>query len=353
MSEPTTVTFIPGDGIGPEITAAMRQVIEATGVPLVFDVQHAGDGAHRELGHPVPPGTIESLRRHRVGIKGPLIVPWRSPVVQLPGTEERYATPNAALRGVCRAFANVRPAKLFPGVPSRFAGVNVDLVVVREVSEGAYLGRERRIDADHAEATAATSRHGSERIARFGFELARRQGRGRVHAVHKANVFDQTDGLFLDAFYDVAADYPDIEARDIMIDASMAAMIRDPAAFDVIVAPNQYGDILSDLTAAIVGGLGMGPGANHGERISCFEACHGAAPDIAGRNIANPLALILSAAMMLEHLGHDQAADRVRRAVARFLQQGQGLTPDLGGSGTTRGVADRLVALLQAEAAPR
>ncbi|MEX0884795.1 MAG: isocitrate/isopropylmalate family dehydrogenase [Phycisphaeraceae bacterium] len=310
-------------------------------------MQHAGDGAHRKLGHPVPAATIESLRRNKVGIKGPLIVPWRSPVVQLPGTEERYATPNAALRGACRAFANVRPARLFPGVPSRFQDVNVDMVVVREVSEGAYLGRERRIDADHAEATAATSRGGSERIARFGFELARKQGRGRVHAIHKANVFDQTDGLFLDAFYDVAKEYTEIEAVDIMIDASMAAMIRDPSQFDVIVAPNQYGDILSDLTAAIVGGLGMGPGANHGAEISVFEACHGAAPDIAGQGIANPMAVILSAAMMLDHLGHDDAATRVRSAVARFFVKGEGLTPDLGGSGTTQGVADRLVELLE------
>ncbi len=339
-------TLIPGDGIGPEIVEATVRVLASTGVDIEWERRAAGAAAQTAEGSPLPASTVESLRRNRLGLKGPLIVERGSPPLELPDGRV-FATPNAGLRGVCDAYANVRPCRLFPGVPSRFRGVNVDLIVVREVSEGIYIGRERMVDEQTAEATLLTTRAASERIARFGFELAHKLGRKRVTAVHKANVLDKTDGLFLRTFHEAAADYPDIASDDRMIDAAAAQLVTSPDSFDVIVAPNQYGDILSDLAAAIVGGLGLGPGANYGDEIALFEACHGAAPDIAGRNRANPLALILSGAMLLDHVGEDAAGERVRQAVADFLAAGRGLTPDLGGDGTTAGVADALVRLVE------
>ena len=346
----TRATLIPGDGIGPEIVEATLRVLAATGAEIEWDRQPAGAATQALGGASLPPETVASLRRNRLGLKGPLVVEKGSPPVEL-SDGRVFATPNAALRGVCDAFANVRPCRLFPGVPSRFRGVPVDLIVVREVSEGIYIGRERMIDAQTAEAVLLTTRAASERISRFAFDLARRLRRKRVTAVHKANVLDKTDGLFLRTFHEVARDYGDLEADDCMIDAAAARLVTAPESFDVIVAPNQYGDILSDLTAAIVGGLGLGPGANYGDKIALFEACHGAAPDIAGRNVANPLALILSGAMLLDHIGEIAAGDRVREAVARFLAAGRGLTPDLGGDGTTSGVADRLIRLLEEDRA--
>ncbi|QDT55883.1 Homoisocitrate dehydrogenase [Caulifigura coniformis] len=343
------VTLIPGDGIGPEIVDATVRVLEASGAQLRFEECQAGFGGQSRFGHPVPDETVNSLHRNRIGIKGPLLVDRGGQPVVLNGGA-RYATANAALRGVCAAFANVRPVRSFAGIRGRYADLTIDLVIVREVSEGIYVGREIEIEPDHsAEATLVTTRAASERIARFAFELARRDSRKRVCAVHKANVLGRTDGLFLRSFYDVASEFPDIKAEDQMIDAAAALMVLNPARFDVIVAPNQYGDILSDLAAAIAGGLGVGPGGNFGNEISLFEACHGAAPDIAGRGIANPLALVLSGAMMLDKLGEEVAARRVRNGVEKFLRRGEGLTPDIGGNGTTRQAADRIVALTRDE----
>ncbi len=344
----TRVTLIPGDGIGPEIVEAALRVLAAAGAEIDWDRRTAGALAQATAGSPLPPETVASLRRNRLGLKGPLVVEKGSPPVELPDGRV-FATSNAALRGVCDAYANVRPCRLFPGVPSRFQGVAVDLIVVREVSEGIYIGRERLLDDDAAEAVLLTTRAASERISRCAFDLARNLGRKRVTAVHKANVLDKTDGLFLRAFHDVAAGYGDIAADDCMVDAAAARLVTAPESFDVIAAPNQYGDILSDLAAAIVGGLGLGPGGNYGDEIALFEACHGAAPDIAGRNIANPLALILSGAMLLDHIGKRAAGDSVRQAVATFLAAGEDLTPDLGGQGTTAGVAAALVGLIEAQ----
>ena len=332
------ITVIPGDGIGPEITAAALSVLHATGVELELETALAGQAAGA---HPLPPETIESVLRTHVVLKGPLLAPPESPPVELPSGAV-YATPNAALRGVCGAFANVRPCRLFDGVPSRYRGETVDFVIVREVSEGVYIARERQLGPDRAEAVSVTTTAASERIARFAFRLAVQQKRRRVTAVHKANVLDKTDGLFLRTFRRVAAEFPGIESGDRMIDAAAAKLALEPSFFDVIVAPNQYGDILSDL-----GGRrrrpGLGPGANYGESIALFEARHGAAPDIAGRGVANPIALILSAAMLLDHLGEPGAAVGVRAAVTATLAAGRRLTPDLGGTASTIDVAEEIV----------
>ena len=336
------ITIIPGDGIGPEIMAVALACLRATGVAFEVEEALAGQAAQKATGHPLPPETVASIQRNRIALKGPLLVDPESPPVELE-SGEIFATPNAALRGVCRAFANVRPCRLFAGVRSRYEGEAVDFIIVREVSEGVYIAQERLLGPDRAEAVAVTTRQASERIARFAFELAARQGRKTVTAVHKANVLDKTDGLFLRSVRAVSKDFPALEARDMMIDASAAKMVLDPASFDVIVAPNQYGDILSDLGAAVIGGLGLGPGANFGREMALFEACHGAAPDIAEEGVANPIALVLSGAMLLEHVGEARAAKRVRAAVAGLLRDGAVRTPDLGGAGSTDDVAAELV----------
>jgi len=348
MSAKHAVALIPGDGIGPEIITATLNVLEATGVRIDYERCLAGAAAEKQAGSPVPAATLESLRRTGVGLKGPLIVEPGSPPVVFDRPKRTYGSPNGALRGECGLFANVRPAKVFEGVPGRFSDLAVDLVIVREVSEGIYVGGERRVGPDRAKATVIATRKAAERVARFGFDLARKERRRRVCLVHKANVLPYTDGLYLETFNAVAAGYPDISAENRMIDAAAAQMVLNPAAYDVIVAPNQYGDILSDLSAAVVGGLGLGPGGNYGESAAIFEACHGAAPDIAGRNTANPIAMILSAAMMLDHLGETAAAQRVRAGVAEFLKRGEGLTPDLGGSGTTSGTCTAIIRLMTA-----
>jgi isocitrate dehydrogenase (NAD+) len=262
--------------------------------------------------------------------------------------QRTYGSPNAALRGECHIFANVRPAKRFVGVTGRFSDLSVNLVIVREVSEGIYVGGERKTGTGRAEAIVVATEEAAERIARFGFKLAQREHRKKVTLVHKANVLPYSDGLYLETFYRVAHEFPGFSAEDRMIDAAAAQMVLDPTAYDVIIAPNQYGDILSDLAAAVVGGLGLGPGGNYGEQIAFFEACHGAAPDIAGKNIANPIALILSGAMMLDHLGEQKQAARVRRGVEEFLNRREGFTPDLGGTGTTKETAEAICRLIEA-----
>jgi isocitrate dehydrogenase (NAD+) len=339
------VSLIPGDGIGPEITEATVRVLEATGVQFEYERSFAGQAAEERVGHPVPPETLKSLRKTKVGLKGPLIVKPGSPPVVI--DSRTYGSPNAALRGECEAFANVRPAKRFNGVPGRFTDLDIDLIIVREVSEGVYVGGERVIEPGRAEAIVVATKRAAERVSRFSFQLARRDGRKKVILVHKANVLPFTDGLYLEAFGEVAKEFPETFAEERMIDAAAAEMVLHPQSFDVIVAPNQYGDILSDLSAAVIGGLGLGPGGNYGEEIAFFEACHGAAPDIAGRNIADPIALILSGAMMLDHLGEGEAARLVRLGVEEFLGRGEGLTPDLGGTGTTTGTADAIARLIR------
>ena len=347
MKKRHKVSLIPGDGIGPEIMEATIRVLEATGVQIDYELCLTGAAAEERFGSPLPEETLESLRKSGLGLKGPLIVkPGSTPVVM--GQPARtYGSPNAALRGECGIFANVRLARRFIGIPCRFSDLAIDLVIVREVSEGIYVGGERKIGPDRAEAVVVATRDAAKRIAHFGFKLARKERRRKVTLVHKANVLPYTDGLYLKTFLEVAREYPEFTAEDRMIDAGAAQMVLNPAAYDVVIAPNQYGDILSDLAAALIGGLGLGPGGNYGEKIVFFEACHGAAPDIAGRNIANPIGLILSAAMMLDYCGEQESAARVRRAVEEFLKQGKELTPDLGGAGTTSGAAEAIVRLIK------
>jgi isocitrate dehydrogenase (NAD+) len=323
-----TVTLIPGDGIGPEITAAVVRVLGAAGAGVEWDRQLAGMAALEETGDPLPDATLESVRQHRVVLKGPLTTPV--------GTGFRSV--NVALRKEFDLYANVRPARtLLPG--GRYD--HVDIVLVRENTEGLYVGYETFIAVAGdpravAQATAIVTRRGCERIVRYAFEYAVRQRRRKVTVVHKANILKAVSGLFLDVAREVAEEYHGrVEVQDVIIDACAMKLVLDPGQFDVIVTTNMFGDILSDEIAGLVGGLGLAPGANVGETAALFEAVHGSAPDIAGRGIANPTALLFAAGMMLDHLGQDAVAARVRAAVERTLRDDGVRTRDLGGHATT------------------
>lgn len=313
-----TITLIPGDGIGPEVTTAARRVLEATGVPLQWDVQPAGASVMPEEGTPLPERVLESVRAHGVALKGPI-------TTQI-GTSFRSV--NVAIRKLLDLYANLRPAKSLPGVAQARPGV--DLVVVRENTEGLYVGLEHEvIPNEAAEALRITTRHACERIARFAFEYARRNGRHQVTAVHKANILKITDGLFLKVVREVAEAYPDIAYQERIVDNMCMQLVLRPEAYDVLVLPNLFGDIVSDLSAGLIGGLGMAPGANIGDGIAVFEPVHGSAPDIAGQDKANPIAAILSGALMLRYLNEDEAADRIEQAVASVLADGRVVTADL------------------------
>jgi isocitrate dehydrogenase (NAD+) len=320
-----TLVVIPGDGIGPEVMQATLEVLEVLGLGLRFEVHHAGLMALQQGGELLPPDTLEAIGRHRVALKGPLTTP----------VGEGFSSINVELRRRFDLYANVRPALSFPGTRARYEGV--DIVTVRENTEGAYLSEGQSLSADGevAQSLIRVTRRGSERIARYAFELARRTGRRRVTVVHKANILKTTSGLFLRVAREVAEGYPDIDCREMIVDNACMQLVLDPARFDVILTTNLFGDILSDLCAGLVGGLGLAPAANIGTEAAIFEAVHGSAPDIAGQGIANPSALILAAAMMLEHLGHADAAARIRGAIAATLAAGDRLTPDLGGSART------------------
>ncbi len=330
------VTLIPGDGIGPEITAAVLRVLDAAGVALAWDEHLAGVSALEETGTPLPDATIESLRHTRVALKGPLSTPV--------GTGFRSV--NVALRREFDLYANVRPAKtIVPG--GRFE--DVDIVLVRENTEGLYIGFEATIPMGGdpkavAQSVAVLTRSGCERIARFAFDYAVRHGRRKVTVCHKANILKTTSGLFLEVARDVSREYEGrIAADDVIIDAAAMKLVLDPTQFDVIVTTNMFGDILSDEIAGLVGGLGLAPGANIGERAALFEAVHGSAPDIAGRGLANPSALLLAACLMLDHLDEAAAATRIRRALELTFQDGSELTPDLKGDATTMGFTDAVI----------
>lgn len=327
------VTLIPGDGIGPEITIAVCGILTAAGVELEWDEQLAGVAGLEETGTPLPDATVESLRQTGLALKGPLTTPV--------GTGFRSV--NVALRREFDLYANVRPAKsLIPG--SRFE--DVDIVLVRENTEGLYIGFEALIPVGGdpkavAQSNAVVTRRGCERIARFAFEYAVKHGRKKVTICHKANILKAVSGLFLETAWDVAREYEGrVEADDVIIDAAAMKLVLDPSQFDVIVTTNMFGDILSDEIAGLVGGLGMVPGANIGDRAALFEAVHGSAPDIAGRGIANPSALLLAACLLLDHLGDTAAAGRIRKALEATLEDGSVLTPDLKGNATTMEFAD-------------
>ncbi len=312
------VTLIPGDGTGPELIEATRRVLEATGVTFDWDVQEAGADVMDRYGTPLPDHVLDSLRRTKVGLKGPITTPV--------GTGFRSV--NVALRQALDLYANVRPARSFKGVQGPFE--DIDLVVIRENTECLYVGIEHEVIPDEAaEAIRIITRRASERIVRFAFEYARANGRRKVTAVHKANILKTTDGLFLKVAYEVAAQYPDIAFDDRIIDNMCMQLVQHPHEYDVMVMPNLYGDIVSDLCSGLVGGLGMAPGANIGADMAVFEPVHGSAPKYAGQNRVNPTATILSGVMMLRYLGEHAAAERIERAVERVIAEGKHVTADL------------------------
>ena len=334
------VTLIPGDGIGPEVSNATVRVLERAGADIVWDRQLAGMAAVGACGDPMPEATLESISRTGVALKGPLETP-------LGGG---YRSVNVALRMRFDLFANVRPARTIkPG--GRYE--NVDIVLVRENTEGLYSGVEHYVkigndDRAAAESVAIITRAGSERVIRYAFDYAYKRGRKKVTLVHKANILKLSQGLFLETGRRIAKEYEGrLQFEERIIDAMAMQLILKPEAFDVIVTTNMFGDILSDEISGLVGGLGLAPGANIGEQASIFEAVHGTAPDIAGKGIANPGALILAACMMLEHLGHEACARRIRDALVAVVQEGKTLTRDLGGTAGTQEFADAIIAKLE------
>ena len=313
-----TVTLIPGDGIGPEVAGAMRRVIEATGVKIEWEVQEAGEVAIKRYGTPLPEQVLESVRRNKVGIKGPITTP----------VGGGFRSVNVTLRKALDLYANLRPAKWLKGVPSRYEGL--DLVVVRENTECLYAGIEHEVlPGEAAEAIRIITRRASERVVRFAFEYARANHRKLVTAVHKGNILKLTDGLFLRTAQKVAAEYPQIAFNERIVDNLCMQLVQRPHEYDVLVLPNLYGDIVSDLCSGLVGGLGVAPGANIGEGIAVFEPVHGSAPKYAGQNKVNPTAAIRSGAMMLRFLGEVQAAQQVEDAVAKVIAEGKKVTYDL------------------------
>jgi len=336
-----TVTLIPGDGIGPEVVEAMRRVVEATGVAIDWDVQEAGEKTIAQYGTPLPDQVLESIRRNRVGIKGPITTP----------VGKGFRSVNVAIRKALDLYANLRPAKSIPGVPSRYE--NVDLVIVRENTECLYAGIEHDvIPGEASEAIRIITRRATERVVRFAFDHARANGRKQVTAVHKGNILKLTDGLFLRTAQEVASRYPDVAFNDRIVDNLCMQLVQRPHEYDVLVLPNLYGDIVSDLCAGLVGGLGVTPGANMGDGIAVFEPVHGSAPKYTGQNKVDPTATIRSGALMLRFLGEAEAADRVENAVTEVIRKGEKVTYDLKASRDdptavgTREMTDAIIAAL-------
>jgi isocitrate dehydrogenase (NAD+) len=331
-----TIAVIRGDGIGPEIMQATLRVLDALRCGLEYEFVDAGMVAWERHGELLPAATLEAIARHKVALKSPLTTP----------VGEGFASINVELRKRFDLYANVRPAISFPGTKARYE--NIDIITVRENTEGAYIGEGQTLSADGNTATLAQriTRHGSERIVRYAFELARRIGRRKVTVVHKANILKSTSGLFLKVAREVASNYPDIETQEMIVDNTCMQLVMNPWQFDVIVTTNLFGDILSDLCAGLVGGLGLAPGANIGADAAIFEAVHGSAPDIAGRGLANPCALLLGACQMLDHLGQPENARRLRLAIRATLDARDRVTPDLGGTGSTDSLADAVISRL-------
>lgn len=331
-----TITLIPGDGIGPEITEAARKCVEATGVKITWELQEAGADVMEKYGTPLPEQVLESVRKNKVALKGPITTPVGS----------GFRSVNVALRKELDLYACLRPAFSLKGVKSRYE--NIDLVVVRENTEDLYAGIERQIDKDTAESIKRITRKASERIVRFAFEYAIRENRKKVTAVHKANIMKLTDGLFLESARKVAQSYPQIDFEDRIVDNMCMQLVQKPELYDVMVLPNLYGDIVSDLCAGLVGGLGIAPGANIGDEIALFEPVHGSAPKYAGQNKVNPTAIILSAVLMLKHIGEREAADKLFKATAAVIAGGKNVTYDLGGTAGTSQMAEAIVERIKA-----
>lgn len=325
-----TITLVPGDGIGPEISEAMRLVVDATGAEIDWEVQEAGADVMDKYGTPLPEHVLESIRRNKVAIKGPITTP----------VGKGFRSVNVALRKELDLYACLRPCFSLEGVRSRYT--DIDLVIVRENTEDLYAGIEQMIDDDTAESIKPITRSASRRIAKFAFEYARAEGRKQVTAVHKANIMKCTDGLFLESCRQEAELYPDIEFNDRIVDNMCMQLVQKPENYDVLVLPNLYGDIVSDLCAGLIGGLGVAPGANIGDESAVFEPTHGSAPKYAGQNKVNPTALILSSVLMLKHIGEREAADSLLAATAAVIREGKSVTYDLGGQAGTMQMAEAI-----------
>lgn len=330
------ITVIQGDGIGPDIVDATLKILDKVGADLEYDFVNIGQTALEKDGELLPQKALDSVEKNGVVLKGPVTTP----------VGKGFSSVNVALRKKFELYANVRPVLSFDGTQSRYK--DIDIITVRENIEGIYSGFGQTVseDGERAELTSVITRTQSKQLVRFAYDMARRLGRKKITVVHKANIMKSTSALFLKAAQEVGDEYPDIEHNEIIVDACAMRLVMNPERFDVIVTTNLFGDILSDLCAGLVGGLGMAPGANMGEKQAMFEAVHGSAPDIAGQNIANPTSIILAAALMLDHLDQKEHAEAVRKAVRAVVAEGKDTTPDLGGNGTTSGYADAVIARL-------
>lgn len=317
------ITLIPGDGIGPEVTKAAKKVVEAVGVKVNWDIVEAGANVIDRYGTPLPEYVLDSIKKNKVALKGPITTP----------VGKGFRSVNVTLRKSLNLYANIRPVKSYKGVKSRYE--NVDLIIVRENTEDLYAGIEHMIGDDIAESIKIISKKASDRIVKYAFDIARKENRHKVTAVHKANIMKLSDGLFLKCARELSEINKDINFEDVIVDAMAMKLVLNPEKYDVLVMPNLYGDILSDMAAGLVGGLGLLPGANIGEQGAVFEAAHGAAPDIAGKNKANPTACILSAAMMLKHIGETEKALKIEKAIEKVFIEGKYMTEDLGGKSST------------------
>lgn len=330
-----TITLIPGDGIGPEVASSVVRIIEASGVDITWETHYAGAQALEKFGTTLPEELLESIKRNKVALKGPITTP----------VGKGFASVNVGLRKALDLYANLRPVRALPNVPCRYP--NLDLVVVRENTEGLYSGLEHVVVPGVVESLKIITEKASTRIARFACEFARSEKRKKITCVHKANIMKLSDGLFLDCFRKVAMDFPELEAKDMIVDNTSMQLVMRPEQFDVLLCENLYGDIISDLCAGLIGGLGLVPAANIGELGAVFEAVHGSAPDIAGQGIANPTALLQSGILMLRHLGEREAAERIETAMLEVFKEGKVRTRDIGGTSKTAEFADAIIAKMK------
>jgi isocitrate dehydrogenase (NAD+) len=334
------VTLIPGDGIGPEVTNATVRILEAAGVKFNWDVQQAGAEAYEKFHEYLPDSLVESFERTHVGLKGPITTPIGG----------GFASINVALRRRFDLYANFRPIRNLPNVPTRYPGV--DLIIVRENTEGQYSGIEHEVVPGVVESLKIITEKASTRIAKWAFEYARRAGRKKIHAIHKANIMKLSDGLFIKCSRNVSKDYPEISYAEHIVDNTCMQLVMNPYQYDMLLLENLYGDIVSDLCAAFVGGLGLVPGANYGHECAIFEAVHGSAPDIAGKNLANPTAVLRSGVLMLRHLGEEAAADKISRGLEIVYGEKKHITRDMGGTATTSEFADAVIEAMESERVP-
>lgn len=345
------ITLIPGDGVGPEIVQSVREIIAASGVQVKWEEVTAGLKAEKVYGTPLPQHVFESIAKNKLVLKGPTATPfggnyqvvtdWKNTLVPKEEAKRTYPSITVALRNELGMFANVRPVKSYPGIPSRYSGI--DLLLFRENTEDLYLGKERKLNDDAYEAIKVISRSASQRIAQFAYDYMARLERKKMTIVHKANIMKKTDGLFLQTCQEVGESHSDIATNHRAVDAICMDLVIEPEQYDGLLMPNLYGDIISDLAAGLVGGLGLAPGANFGPYCAEFEAAHGTAPDIAGKGIVNPTAMILTGVMMLRHLRQYEAAAMIEDSITEVLQERKNLTPDLGGEGTTMSMTEAII----------